>query len=298
MRFSIVLGAGGPKAWPFHAGVLEALADIGLPPDHAELMIGTSAGAAVATATRSGATPGDIIDFITMPPSAAEVAEFRQSFPRSSGDKLRAALPRAPQLLMRKGRRGGLGLGVVAAGLLPAGLMPNNLLARLPGVSIGDRLPDRLWIPAVRLPDGETVVFGRDEWLRGVTATEAVQASSAVPWLFQAKSVKGVTYVDGAVDSPTHADLALGITPEVVVISSVMTRPGNRVSQLLARRALAAETEQLEAAGVRTIVVAADEAAGRLLEGFTQRTNPTEGRSRGRQIADLAAHLTRAALVA
>ncbi len=189
-------------------------------------------------------------------------------------------------------------MGVVAAGLLPAGVMPTDLLARLPSVSIGDPLPDRLWIPAVRLPDGETVVFGRDEGLEGTTATEAVQASSAVPWLFQAKSVNGVTYVDGAVDSPTHADLALGIRPEVVVISSVMTRPGNRVSQLLARRALATETEQLRAAGVRVIVISADEPVGRLLEGFPDRANPTEARDRGRQIADAAAHLTEAAMVA
>ena len=297
MRFSIVLGAGGPKAWPFHAGVLRALADHGLPSQHAELMIGTSAGAAVATATRSGATPDDVIDFITTPPTSAEVAAFRRSFPKSSGDKLRAALPRAPQLLMRAGR-GGPGLGVVAAGLLPAGLMPTDLLARLPGVAIDDPLPGRLWIPAVRLPDGQTVVFGRDASLDGTSATDAVQASSAVPWLFQAKSVRGVTYVDGAVDSPTHAGLALDIASELVIISSVMTRPGNRVSQLLARRALAAETEQLRTAGVRTVVVAVDEEVGRLLEGFPQRANPAEALSRGRQIADAAAHLTRAALVA
>lgn len=297
MRFSIVLGAGGPKAWPFHAGVLRSLADQGLPADDAELMIGTSAGAAVATATRSGASPDEIIDFIATPPTAAEVADFRQSFPKSRSDKLRAALPRAPQLLMKAGP-GGPGLGVVAAGLLPAGLMPTDLLARLPGVSIGDPLPDRLWIPAVRLPDGETVVFGRDEGLDGITATDAVQASSAVPWLFQAKTVRGVSYVDGAVDSPTHADLTLDVRPEVVVISSVMTRPGNRVSQLLARRALAAETEQLRAAGVRVIVISADEPVCRLLEGFPDRANPAEARARGRQIADAAAHLTAATVVA
>ena len=83
-----------------------------------------------------------------------------------------------------------------------------------------------------------------------------------------------------------------------MIISSVMTRPGNRVSQLLARRALAAETEQLRTAGVRTVVVAVDEEVGRLLEGFPQRANPAEALSRGRQIADAAAHLTRAALVA
>ncbi|MDA3039987.1 MAG: patatin-like phospholipase family protein [Actinomycetota bacterium] len=296
MRFSIVLGAGGPKAWPFHAGVLRALADHGLPADDAALMIGTSAGAAVATATRSGATPEDIIDFITTPPSSAEVEQFRRSSPSSAADKLRAARPRAPRLLLRAGR-GGRGLGVIAAGVLPAGLLPHDLLARVPRVSVGDPLPARLWIPAVRLPDGETVVFGRDVRPMDITATEAVQASSAVPWLFQAKSVKGITYVDGAVDSPTHADLALEIAPDAVIISSVMTRPGNRVSQMLARRTLAAETERVRSAGVRTVVVAVDDEVGRLLDGFPQRTDPAGARSRGRQIADAAAALTEAALV-
>ena len=76
-----------------------------------------------------------------------------------------------------------------------------------------------------------------------------------------------------------------------------MTRPGNRVSQMLARRTLAAETERVRSAGVRTVVVAVDDEVGRLLDGFPQRTDPAGARSRGRQIADAAAALTEAALV-
>lgn len=291
MRTVFVLGAGGPKAWPFHAGVLDRLAAEGLPPDDAVLLIGTSAGAACATATRFGAAPEELITFITTAPPAAEVARYRSSFPQGRCRRLTAAWPRAPRLLT-EAFPGGRGFGVAAAGALPAGIMPLNLLGRLPGVADDAALPEGLWLPSVRLPDGDTVVFGRDDDVTGVRAVDAVQASSAVPWLFQAKQIAGVSYVDGAVDSPTHADLALAASPDLVVVSSVMSRPGNRAGQILARRKLAEETTKLRTAGVRTIVVAADAAVADLLVGFPQR-----GAEHGRRIASAAARLTSAALV-
>ena len=292
MRFAIVLGAGGPKAWPFHAGVLRALASGGLAPSDAELIIGTSAGAAVGTATRFGATPDEIIRFITTPPSARELAAFGRSFPQGRRARLLAARPRAPRLAF-EARPGGLGLGIAAAGLLPAGIVPTDLLARLPSVPRDAPLAPGLWIPAVRLPDGATVVFGRDWSLAATRAVEAVQASSAVPWIFQAKQIGDSTFVDGAVDSPTHADLALEIDPELVVISTVMSRPGNRAGQIVARKALASEVERLELAGIRAVVVEVDDDVALLLDGF-----PRRGADRARCIADLASQLTCRALIA
>ncbi len=292
MRFAIVLGAGGPKAWPFHAGVLRQLAESDLAPAGAELIIGTSAGSAVGTATRYGATPDEIIRFITTPPSGPELAAYGRSFPQGHRARLRASLPRAPRLLL-DALPGGRGVGLAAAGVLPAGIMPTDLLARLPRVSADAPMPDGLWVPAIRLPDGERVVFGRDVTVADTRAVEAVQASSAVPWLFQAKRVDDASFVDGAIDSPTHADLALDIEPDLVIVSSVMTRPGNRPAQLLARRALQEEVDRLRQAGVRTVVVGVDLEIASLLEGFPRR-NPDCGPA----IADLAARLTERALLA
>ena len=53
-RTAIVLGAGGTVGIGYHAGVLKALADAGLDPAAADLVVGTSAGAIVGSILRVG----------------------------------------------------------------------------------------------------------------------------------------------------------------------------------------------------------------------------------------------------
>ena len=77
------------------------------------------------------------------------------------------------------------------------------------------------WVAAVRLSDGERVVFGRDD-LRA-TAAEAVRASCAVPVLFEPVTLDGRQYVDGGVHSYTNVDLMGPPAFDLVVVSSPMS---------------------------------------------------------------------------
>jgi NTE family protein len=78
---------------------------------------------------------------------------------------------------------------------------------------------------AVDLVTGRRVVFGRDTDLPRVRVSEAVEASSAIPAVFRPVELAGRRYVDGAMHSPTNADVLAGegIELDVVVVSSPMS---------------------------------------------------------------------------
>jgi predicted acylesterase/phospholipase RssA len=126
--------------------------------------------------------------------------------------------------------------------------------------------PEGLWIPAVSATTGDVVVFGRDR--RDVDVHRAAQASSAVPGMFQPHVIDGTPYLDGGVASPTHADLAADIEPDLVIISSPMTRPGRRLTSGHARRRLAEEIATLEKTDARVTCIEPDTETGRLADGF------------------------------
>ncbi len=265
MRTALVLGGGGAAGWLYHAGVVRALGDLGWDAAGADLIIGTSAGAAVAAGLRYGASADEFVASILRGPSDEERAEFR----RQMEGRSRSYRPLSASLA-RHALPGGAGIGVAVAGMLPRGFYPTNGLGRFPGVNGHRAWPAGLWIPAVRVSDGELVVFGRDR--RDVAVHDAVEASSAVPGLFAPKDIDGEAYVDGGVGSPTHADLAAEARPDLVVVSSPMTRPSRQPLHLLARRRLAAELADLEREGIATIVV--EPAAGAEVFGGFPRSSP------------------------
>jgi len=120
------------------------------------------------------------------------------------------------------------------AGALPAGAVPTELVAAAFRPLFGAEWPDRdLWLTAVRLRDGQRVVFGRDGAPRAHVA-DAVAASCAIPSFFAPVEIGGITYVDGGAHSPTNADLLAdwstdGGHLDLVVVSSPMSVAGNRL---------------------------------------------------------------------
>jgi NTE family protein len=265
-RTALVLGAGGAYGWVFHAGVLSGIERaLGMSADDIDLIIGTSAGAAVGAAARAGVDPQRLADVVSRPPSEEDrkkmVAELRGA--------RKSLMPFAPHLAQHVGstsRRGMVGV----AGLLPPGIFPTSWIAAFPGMDHHATWPAGLWIPAVAATTGETVVFGRDR--DDVDVHRAAQASSAVPGMFQPHVIDGIPYFDGGVASPTHADLAVDIHPGLVIISTPMTRPGRRFTAGHARRRLAEEVAVLERAGVRVVIIQPDIATGALADGFPRRT--------------------------
>jgi NTE family protein len=261
-RIAIVLGAGGAYGWVFHAGVLHGIERaLNTPSNDTKLIIGTSAGSAIGAAVRAGIEPRDLAEVVARPPSEDDRRRMRSEL-RGARKTLLPFAPRLVQHALSQDRTGMLGV----AGLLPPGIFPTAWLARFPGMDDHAQWPEGLWIPAVSATTGDVVVFGRDR--RDVDVHRAAQASSAVPGMFQPHVIDGTPYLDGGVASPTHADLAADIEPDLVIISSPMTRPGRRLTSGHARRRLAEEIATLEKTDARVTCIEPDTETGRLADGF------------------------------
>lgn len=283
MNTTVVLGAGGAAGWVFHAGVARTLIeDFDWDIREAGLLIGTSAGAAVAAGLRAGTDPAHIVDSVTRGPSDEE----RQAYREQVAARKRTYRPLAPGLA-RHALPGNGGVGIAVAGLLPPGWFPTEPLGRFPGIDTLTEWGEGLWIPAVRSEDGATVVFGRD--LTEVRVADAVEASSAVPGIFSPKEIGAHQYLDGGLASPTHAHLAAERPPELVIVSSPMTQLSRRPLARHARRRLDAEKRSLAAVGIDAVVI--EPAATDAFRGFPRR-NP----GAAPQIVELARDATRAAL--
>lgn len=264
-KTGLVLGAGGATAWVFHTAVLRTLRDeTGVDPLDADLIVGTSAGASLAAALRAGIDLEDFYRMATRPPTddqrramLAELKAARKSLVPLSAGMVRHMFP------------GGDGATLALAGILPPGLFPTGWLAELPGMGSFDGWPEGLWVPAVRVPDGEVVVFGRDR--RDVPVPVAVEASSAVPGMFRPCQIGDETFVDGGVTSSTHADLLLSEGVERAIVSAPMSRPSGGLFSRNARRQLAAELESLRAGGVEVLAVQPSSEISNLARGYPRR---------------------------
>ncbi len=265
-RTALVLGAGGAYGWVFHAGVLRGIERaLGMSADNIDLIIGTSAGAAVGAAARAGVDPQLLADVVSRPPND----EDRKRMASELRGARKSLVPFAPHLARPIGSTSRRAM-VRVAGLLPPGIFPTSWIAEFPGMDLHATWPPGLWIPAVSATTGDTVVFGRDR--DDVDVHRAVQASSAVPGMFQPHTIDGTPYFDGGVASPTHADLAAGIRPRLVLISSPMTRPGRRLTAGHSRNRLAEEVAVLERVGARVVIIQPDVTTGALADGFPRRT--------------------------
>ncbi len=284
----LVLGAGGPMGWAFHLGVLDGVRrTLGHEPAGAARVVGTSAGGSIAATLLGGATTDDVLASITTPPTDDERERMREAM-ASLKQPWRRLRPVAPGALRGVGR----GRGVAPlVGLLPGGVFPTSPLRRFPIGDLDLAWPSQLWLPAVSMQGGARVVFGRDR--HDVAVADALEATSAVPLMFEPKQIGDDLFVDGAVHSSTNADLLVGDDVGTVLISSPMTRPGGGMVRRRARRQLAAEVELLRAHGTRVVVVEPDEALVDLAGGF-----PRENHEAGPAIVAAAGELTARALEA
>lgn len=265
MRYGLVLGAGGATAWVFHTGVIQTLQqEAGLDPITAELIVGTSAGAAVGATVRAGLDVAEVFQAATRPPTPEQRSAMLGEL-KAAHKTLRPLSPG----LARHALPGGKGVTLALSGLIPPGWFSTDWLASFPGMSLLSSWPDGLWVPATRAADGEVIVFGRDQ--RNVAVADAVAASSAVPGMFRPKLIDGVAYVDGGVTSSTHADLLVGSGVDMAIVAAPMAKPSRRLFARQARRQLASEVSSLERVGITAVVVEPSAAAMEAARGFPRR---------------------------
>ena len=266
MKLAVVLGAGGMPGWAFHIGVARAIEDaLDRSVLDADLVVGTSAGAAIGASLRAGASTDDLLARVSRPPDRQRLQRHREE--ATALPRWRRLQPLAPSLVLR-GLTQPNRAGLVMAGALPSGAFPTEGLSSLPAIREQTSWPGGMWIPSVRVADGAVVVFGRDR--SDIRLHHAVEASSAVPGMFRPVVVGTDRYVDGATSSANHADLAVEGAPDLVVISSVQTRPGRRASRVLARRQLPSEVARLREAGSKVVVVEPDHAIADTIANFSR----------------------------
>ncbi|HEX3801291.1 MAG TPA: patatin-like phospholipase family protein [Solirubrobacteraceae bacterium] len=205
----LVLGGGGRQADAWLTGVLAGLEDTGdLQLQNCEYFVGTSAGAVVAARLATGerlerpaSRVGGAISGVGGPASGEQSP--LPNWAASSAMAIAAPLAR-------------LGLGL---GILPGEIARATALRFVPASTVEaldfrasfpprrTRFDGRLRAVAVDRNTGRRVVFGAPGAPRAKVA-EAVAASCAIPLVFAPVTISGSEYVDGAVWSPTNADVA------------------------------------------------------------------------------------------
>jgi NTE family protein len=274
-RIGLVLGAGGVIGHAYHAGVLAGLEDAtGWDPRDAEVITGTSAGSVVGSLLRAGFAAADLAARSTGDPVSPEAIALATRAGLDTGrpgrvpsrPPRRRGLPRmaSPALLARAALRPFWmnRPGVMLAGALPAGAVPTELVAAAFRPLFGSDWPTRdLWLSAVRLRDGQRVVFGRGG-APAAHVADAVAASCAIPGFFEPVTIGGVAYVDGGAHSPTNADVVSGLGLDLVVVVSPMSAPWTalRPTPNIGSRALAAwvlerEVRNIRASGTPVLVL-------------------------------------------
>lgn len=263
-RVGLVLGGGGITGTAFHAGVLSTLAnEIGWDARTAEIIVGTSAGSITATMLRAGYPPADLPRRAMGEPLSPEAqlladrAPFPDIEPPKSQDPRK--WPASPELLSRYAKEPrSARIGGLAAAALPTGPFSSEFIRETIDALCPLGWPyGGLWVCALRLSDGQRVVFGRDT--KDVKIGTAVQASCSIPGYFAPVTIDGAAHVDGAMWSASNADVLVGQELDVAVVMAPMAiHTVARVADIAFRKALhtqvQTEIEALRASGTKVIV--------------------------------------------
>ena len=267
----LVLGGGGIVGMAYHAGVLCELAELtGWDARDAQVIVGTSAGAASGAALRAGLSPADLAARRDGGPFTAEgerLLRRRGPCPQPVAEWVAGTddgLASFRHLLaLSAAAPGRVRPGVLMSAAMPTGPLSGEWLADETRWLVGaDDMPDGLWLCAVELQTGQRVVFGRPG-APDAGVGDAVAASCALPGVWAPRAIAGRTYIDGGAYSPTNADLLVGMDLDLVVVVAPMCISADAVAvgrDRLIRRAarfmLEQEVSSLRSTGVPVQVFA------------------------------------------
>ena len=205
---ALVLGGGGVSGRAWEIGVLAGLAARGVNLSDADTLVGTSAGAVVASCVACGVDLGRLYD------------EQVHGDPPTEGRM-------APSVLLRVGLLAGRywrdshRFRLAAAGLAAraASPPPEEQLGRIARLIPSTTWPDkRLLLATVDGRTGQGTVLTK---ACGLSLVDAVSASTAVPGTRPPAGWPGVALIDGAFRSFANVDLAEGCDPVVVIAPAI-----------------------------------------------------------------------------
>jgi NTE family protein len=237
---ALVLGGGGVAGIAWITGLLFGLSENGVHLRNAELILGTSAGSAVAAQLGCPISVEELYRRQVDPalqtreinPDPRLLQQLLEAFPATPCDRAE---------LTRK-----VGQWALRAPTVTEAERRSVVAARLPAHAWPDRL---LRIIAVDTETGETRIFDR---LSGTGLVDAVAASCAVPGVWPPVTIDGRRYMDGGVRSSDNADLAQGYARLLILSPN-----GLRADEIVAFP-LQEQIDILENAGAQTYVIEPD----------------------------------------
>ncbi len=178
-----------------------------------DVLIGTSAGSAVAAQVGSGATLDELFDRQVAEASAeidpgVDVDDIAELFLAALREPYDAALDLTRQQMRR------IGAVAVATKTVPEPVRRQVIAKRLPSHDWPQR---QLRITAIDIATGELVVFERDA---GVDLVDAVAASCAVPGAWPPVTIADRRYMDAGVASSVNLGVAGDCDVAVVLVPS------------------------------------------------------------------------------
>lgn len=274
---ALVLGGGGVAGIAWATGVLAGLARSGVDVADADLVVGTSAGSAVAAQLGSGLSWDELFR--------------RQADPEAQNPELTPAGVSVPEVLERwfglaaetpdPGElRRRVGAMALEAETVSEAARHAVIEARLPVHTWPDR---QLKIVMVDAHTGEPWIVDRNS---GVGLVDAVAASCAVPAIWPPVTIGGARYVDGGVRTMVNADLAEGHDRVLIVAPMVDPALEEQVASL--RRT--ARVELITPDDKSTAAMGED-----ALDPATRTPAAHAGRDQGRQAAAAVAAVWRGA---
>ena len=220
MKRALVLAGGGVAGIAWELGVLRGIADVD--PDlldrvrGADVVVGTSAGSAVAAQITSEASIDDLY-LSQLSENSLEIEVDLDLESLMSRFATAAAGATDPEDMRRR-----IGAVALETRTVSESTRRAAIAARLPDIGWPDRT---ILLIAVNAETGEMVTFEKDS---GVDLVDAVAASCAVPGVWPPVTIDGSRYIDGGVRSGTNADMAAGCDRVLVITPSRAGSPQPR----------------------------------------------------------------------
>ena len=219
---ALVLAGGGIAGTAWETGVLRGIADES--PATARLLVesdvlvGTSAGSAVAAQLSSGHTLDELFDRQVAESSAeidsgVDVDAITELFLTALGAPYEEPRDKTRQQMQR------IGAVALATKTVPAPVRRQVIAQRLPSHDWPDRT---LRLTAIDVATGELTVFDRES---DVDLVDAVAASCAVPGAWPPVTIAGRHYMDGGVASSVNLVVAADCARAVVLVPSGVDTP-------------------------------------------------------------------------
>ncbi|GAB1721787.1 MAG: hypothetical protein GDA65_07705 [Nitrospira sp. CR1.1] len=241
---ALALGGGGFTGYLFEVGALTALDDLfedGVTMNDLDLYVGVSAGAAAVSLIANGVRPREILD-TNLSGTRPYYFDHRNVFSPAIGEGLKTFWRVTRQLVpllkyyVRHYREMTLiDLLDKAQDALPGGIYTLEPFAHyLAGLYKAKGLSNsfaglskELYIPAIDLETGESVMFGDEGW-REVPISRAVTASSAVPIYFCPVRIQGRDYIDAGIGRMAFFEVAVQKGVDFMIMINPMARHPQR----------------------------------------------------------------------